>query len=444
MVAICVTLASCRQSSPTCEGNCSSDGTVAPPAIDGGASPDLAVAPDADAAAPPDAAAFVVDLGTDDALASPDSGVTAAGPWPESALVVYPTPGPLIDGGPDDAQNIWAVGPDALYLLQPGHTAFRRYTAADGLHITPFVDPSGNSTISFITAVAGGGADEVFVGYYGYESTDPFADIEAQKELGNADKILLRADGTLDITRYFFRCDYQRSTCWEDRSVRRMLYAHDGPAAGHLFLGFNHGVSHVFADSWGDHIHVEVWYHNSDGTVTEKIGEWFALALTSDGDLWTGGRYAAGLQPWNPTPHAWVDGRYTFAFTVDSSDHLLNQPTGYREDERGAAVTPDGTVWLASFGGLASWNPNAANGNYNQIRRWPGVGGELADIAADPDGTLWIVGLDERFVRFDPATGTVTPWPGISGARRVIVDRSVTPRAVYVSMDSGLAVIRAK
>jgi hypothetical protein len=36
-------------------------------------------------------------------------------------------------------------------------------------------------------------------------------------------------------------------------------------------------------------------------------------------------------------------------------------------------------------------------------------------------------------------------WPGVSNVRRVVVDPTVTPRAVYVSMGGqGLAVIRAR
>jgi hypothetical protein len=35
-------------------------------------------------------------------------------------------------------------------------------------------------------------------------------------------------------------------------------------------------------------------------------------------------------------------------------------------------------------------------------------------------------------------------WPGVSNVRRVVMDTTVTPRALYVSMgNQGLAVIRA-
>jgi hypothetical protein len=412
--------------------------------------PDLAVPIDA---------AVVTDLGPVDAQApdlsqshldagAPDAA-TRVGPWPTADLTVYDSSaglaGPIYDASPDDAQNIWAITDDTLYLLRPGDSQFHRYTAADGLHVQSFTDPTGSPAMTSLTALAGGAPGEVFVGYYGYESIDPYADTEAQRELGNADKVVLKGDGTLEISRYLFRCDYQHSTCWEDRSPRRMLYAHSGVAAGHLFIGFNHGVSHVFADGWGDHIHVETWYVMPTGELIEKVGEQYGLALTQDGDLWTAGRYGVGLQPWNPAPHPWVDGRFRYAFTLYTDDHQLNTVPNYRESERGAAVTSDGTVWFASLGfGLTSWNPQTAHGNYTQIQRWPQVPSDLLDVVADPDGSLWVATFGGDLLRFSPATGAVTPFAGVSDARRLYLDTTVTPRALYVSMGSGLAVIRAK
>ena len=82
--------------------------------------------------------------------------------------------GTIIDAGPDQAQNIWAATSDALYVLRPGESAFRRFTASDGLHVQTFTDPAtGQATASNITAMAGGQANEVFVGYRGYEGTIP-------------------------------------------------------------------------------------------------------------------------------------------------------------------------------------------------------------------------------------------------------------------------------
>jgi hypothetical protein len=369
-----------------------------------------------------------------------------AGPWPVADLTFYGSaqglPGGIVDANPDDGQAIWAATRDALYLLRPGSSTFAKYTAADGLHIQPFTDPYGTHTMTFITAIAGGHDGEVFVGYYGYESATPYTDTEAQKELGNGDRVSVDASGAIAIHRYQFRCDYEWANgCWENRSPRRIMYAHSGTAAGRSFWGFNHGVTHVNSDEIGDHVHPEIWYQPKN---TEKLGEFYGIAILPTGDVWMAGRYGVGLQPFNAVAHfAWVDGRFIYAFTTDTADHGLNVPDGYTEDNRGAAVTSDGVLWLARLGGgLVSWDRRTAS--YSTIRRWSQVPNDLVDVQADPDGTLWLVTLGGTLTRFDPGSGALQTWPGVSGVTRIYVDSTVSPRSVYVAMSSGLAVIRAK
>jgi hypothetical protein len=376
-----------------------------------------------------------------------------AGPWPTADLTTWGASnglsGEVIDASPDDAQNIWAVTFDGLYVLRPGTTTFLKFTAANGLHIQPFIDPLGNPSVTHITAVAGGHANEAFVGYLGYESDNRLMDTDANKALGQADKITLSPAGTITVLRYEFRCDYGSSWCWEDRTPRRMMFSHAGASAGHLFIGFDHGVTHVFNDHFGDHQHVEAWYHYPDGHTTEKIGEQYGLAVQPNGDLLTGSAYGVGMILWNADPHGWVDSRFDWAFTTYGPGHSLDVPADYREDQRGVAITPDGNMWFASFDyGLASYNPVAAHGDFSQIRQWsaPGLPStQLMDLAADPDGTLWIVDFGGRLLRFNPTTSAVTVWAGVSDVRRIVMDTTVTPRALYVSMGgNGMAVVRAK
>jgi hypothetical protein len=392
-----------------------------------------------------------------------DMGPTR-GPWPTAALTTYGAAQgldePIIDANPDDAQNIYAAASDALYVLRPGSTHFVKLTAQDGLHIQSFTDANGNPAVTYITAIGGGHANQVYVGYYGYESDgNPFLDPESLKELGNGDDVTFGSDGKIaTIFRFQFRCDaarYSMGGCWENRSVRRLFYVHSGVAAGHSFWGFNHGVDHVLGDDFGDHVHPEVWYGNP---LEEKLGEFYGLAVSPTGELLVAGRYSVGYRPWNPAPHgpdpnhdAWVSDSWIFAFTTNTDDHSLGDPStgqlvtrGYHEDNRGAAITPDGTIWLARLStGLASYNYKAST-NFNTIRTWPQVPSELMDIQADPDGTLWIVTFGGQLLRFLPETGTVVTWPGVNNVTRIYMDTTVTPRAVYVSMSNGMAVIRAK
>jgi hypothetical protein len=375
--------------------------------------------------------------------------------------------GDILDAGPDDAQNMWVVTPDTLYVLRPGQTTFKPFTAADGLHVQSFTDPNGLPAVTNITAIAGGHANEVFVGYRGYEGDIPppapprccvpNADFSDPRwSLGQADKVTLNPDGTIQVLRYLFKCDTS-ANCWEEQSVRRIVHAHKGTAAGHTFIGFDHGVTHLFNDTFGDHTHVQTLWHYEDGRNIQRMGEQYGLDVFPNGDLLTAGAYGVGTQPFNPDPRAWVLANFIWAFTTNgpaepynTGAHDLIVPEGYREDNRGAAVTPDGTAWWVSLHtGLSSYNNATAGKNYSFVRTWDNVPGlptsGLLDIAADPDGTLWIIDSSRRLLRFDPATLTVQVWPGISNARRVVVDTTVVPRAVYVSMGiNGLTVIRAK
>ena len=319
----------------------------------------------------------------------PPSG--AAGPWPVADITTYNATqslmGSIIDASPDDAQNIWAVTPDSLYVLRPGQTTFRRYTATDGLHVQTYTDPTtGQQTVSDITATVGGHANEVFVGYRGYEQEIPppapppccvaNADFSDPRwHLGQADKVTLNADGTIQVRRYEFLCDVT-TNCWEERSTRRMIFGHSGTAAGHLFIGFDHGFDHIFNDTWGDHTHVQTFWHYDDGHEVQKMGNQYGLALFPNGDVLSAGGYGVGTQTWNADPKAWVNERFVWAFTTygpaepyNNGEHDLVVPEGYREDNLGAAVTPDGTSWWVSpRTGLSSYNHSVALGNFSLIR----------------------------------------------------------------------------
>lgn len=335
---------------------------------------------------------------------------------------------PVLDASPDEAGNLWAVTPEALYVRRAGQARFRRYTNADGLHID-----------TTILSVAGAGPDEGYLGLLGIETGNE-DDAPAIRTPGKAERVRLQPDDTLRTTHYSGIHTDVSANFWITRSAYRLLYVHDGPAAGHLFMGGNHGITHIFDDRWGDHVHVEVYYlPERSGT----YGLWQGLALDpATGGLWTCGKNACGLQSWDPDPRAWVNGKYTYAFTVFTGDHALEVPHGYREDFVGAAVTPDGTAWFLSAPfGLAAWKPNGFD--YQNIRpvAVPGLGAPV-DVAAHPDGTLYLADR-EKLLRFHPDTGAAEqiPLPG-SDLRRLYLDARARPPALYVSTGDGLFVLR--
>jgi hypothetical protein len=333
--------------------------------------------------------------------------------------------GPILDASLDEAGNLWAVSPGALFILRSGAGQFRGYTNADGLHI-----------YSVITTVAGAGPNEGYVGLEGYEDDDPFDDTLAQEQAGKAEHVHLHADGTIDSLQYADLHSDVSANYYETRSARRLVYPHAGPCAGHLFMGGNHGITHILDDSWGDHVHVEVMY--PDGSLA--LGEFLGIAVDpATSGLWTCGRRGCGLQKWDPDPKKWVMNPYLTAFTVFTNDHGLVVPAGYEERLVGAAVTPDGRAWfLSRLFGLAVWDKGAI-----ADVTVPGLGTGV-DVAADPDGTLWVADTG-KVLRFDPATGTATAFAVPSGnVRRLTMDTQSQPRTLLISTGGGVGIYRGQ
>ena len=420
----------------------------APPVLGLPDAPPIVAVPDAPVGVPvPDAPPVVTVPDAPPVVTVPDAPPVVTVPDAPPPVLTWTTAdglaNPIIDVSTDDAGNVWAISPDTLFLLTPGAPGFVAFGNADGLHVEPFIGPDGSAQVTRLTAVAGATANRVYLGYLGYESDDPFNDTDAQKRLGNGDRIDYDpATGAITVNRYEFRCVVEVSRCWEDRSVRRIVVGHSGAAAGHAFFGFNHGTTQVWNDILGDHVHPEInWVMGT--TVTTKYGECQALALNDDGTLWIGNRYGVGLMNWNPDPIAWTTAKFRTAFTTYTDNHALDVPWGYTEDNRGAAVAPDGTLWLASYTrGLTSWVPSSS---YAAMTHWTATPdlptATYTDIVADLDGTIWLVVQDGRLLHFDPTTSTLIPT-GIFDARHLYLDKTVTPRALYVARYVGITVIR--
>src|SRR5438309_5796364 len=100
--------------------------------------------------ATPDAGA--VDAGPPDAGPDPHRiGGLGRGPFSADPLVIYGSGQGLLEpplsASVDEAENLWVVSHDALYLMAPGAQVFRRYTAQDGLHYGPGYTESPNITL---------------------------------------------------------------------------------------------------------------------------------------------------------------------------------------------------------------------------------------------------------------------------------------------------------
>ncbi|MHB8418332.1 MAG: hypothetical protein ACYDCL_09665 [Myxococcales bacterium] len=388
---------------------------------------------------------------------------TVTPPWPTSPLTVYGADAgiqelPVVAAQPDEANNLWVVTHQALYLMRPGETTFHRYTDADGLHVGLALQPYG------ITAVAGGAPDQCFVGYEGV--VDGNIDAEPPiSDQGKFDRVDLKPDGSLSVER--FDVHDTVGAYWENRSVRRFLYDHDFHP-GNLYVGMNHGVDRVLGDEYADHVHPTVclgkpctWNTSLD---TEEIGEWRGLAFDAAGNLWMAGQYTAGELGWTASLTDWIENGDTGPnpFKIAFGDPyppfppvFLPPAEGDSVDIRAVAVDPKGTVWFASGPewsdsdpqyGIASWTPSGGFSYFDPMALGFGTKA-LVDMVALPDGRL-VFGTEYDGLRlWNPMTGAVqelTAAQGLPGDQIQVMylDTRNGPPTLFVGTDGGLAIVQ--
>lgn len=441
-------------------------------------------AADSGSQGPSDAGVLFVDAGAADAGFN---WFGKPGPWPTAPRTTYGAAAglgtaPIIDVSTDEAQNIWAVSHDALYLMRPGETTFRKYDQADGLHLDNAMPPG-------ITAVVGGAANEAFVGYQGADITDTQKDPLRTK--GKLDRVLRNADGSLQVIHYDIHNDDAvgldaegkvrrlpdggidpEETDWsfnEDRTVMRFLYDHLYHR-GTLYVGYNHGVGRIEAGKadpttgfdYADHIHPTVY--NADKV--QRMGEWRALALDpstrtnasgqpSTGLLWMGGRWTGGGLGWTPDLYSWARNDLNPFFMAASNPPIFQVAEGDSVYIWGVAALSDGSVYFASGPGgdaeykgpfgIALWKQH---GGFTYITPSSiGLPSDIIDLQRLPDDTL-LVASRSGLWRWNPKAG---PAPngvnmgqvqGVTGIQRVTVDTMMSPAAVYVATNTGFELLR--
>jgi hypothetical protein len=415
-----------------------------------------------------------------------------------------------VDVATDEAQNRWIATPTALYLATPGG-ALRRYDARDGLHLgaasglppgpvgwvktcddVPLVGDApcsgkviwGGATAYGIFSLAGGGPNEVFVGYHGAKTpgltceSDPDPDwCDPLIHSGKIDRVRLNADGSIAVDRFDYWENDLGLRYWHNRSPFRLLYDHL-THPGTLYSANDHGIDITFPDhfkpyappqsldAWqdayfGDHAHAVVCVpvpcaQPGSGT---RAGDWRGLALDAQGRLWHAGEWTAGLIPWNPNPVSWWTG---WTFDAAFGDPYVYAPgTGFENEPvfkvpaegdpvylTAVSVCPDGRVWFASSGPTAV-NDTVAVWNGSAFRTFDARALGLAergvqDLVCLPDGRIVLAGVTSGAAVYDPSTGASKPLDGLPSARvlRLGVDATVTPFSLLVSTDAGAAVLR--
>lgn len=361
------------------------------------------------------------------------------GPWAVENAVYGRTEGlrelPVVAVTTDEAQNRWVATHAALYLLRPGEKTFRRFDAADGLHLpgnpAPYcgdrpMQPGdrcggtveyGAAAAPGISKIVGGAPGEVFVGYFGTDSmpdglvcpskADPskpgYGDYcDPNRHDGKMDRVRLRADGTLEVDRFDFVAIRHGAEYWHNRTVRSVAYDHF-VHPGTLYVGMNHGVNVVFPDrfrhplpgewfdaanrEWmGDHLHARVCQFDppapcpANGEEGQRMGDWAGVAIDANGDVWHAGRWTAGLIAWDQDPVSWVF-RHGSAFEIAFGDPYPSGP-----NDEGFANEP---VFKVTAEGDSVY---------------------LSGVAVCPDGRVWFSSLGPQ----SGTSHTVAVWKGRS------------------------------
>jgi hypothetical protein len=260
----------------------------------------------------------------------------------------------------DQGGNIWvAGGSDGLFLLRAGATRFERFTLGDGLHPYGYLtgeqaklrgvpagtpaDPSPSLSATPVIAVQGGPPGVVFVGYQGKpgceDNWDSAGRDPANYKSGDADRVTLKADGTLSVVHYdIFSGPNVVAAEPEGReklcSVFRIVW---NGATNDLWLGGNHGFA------WGDpgyagdrtcdgqfacsgnveHSHPAV---NGAGNVY-LTGDYRGVApdpLT--GDVWFGGLNRTTRFHWNAFNGSKVDRFFGAQELTEGKNDVLKPP----------------------------------------------------------------------------------------------------------------------
>jgi hypothetical protein len=407
---------------------------------------------------------------------------------------------PVIGASTDETQNLWVATRSALYLMTPGERSFRRFDAADGLHLmgnpARYCDADiaggdrkcpifGSATDPGISEIEGGAANEVFVGYFGRdEGSGDWGDPD--RHSGKLDRVRLTSAGALQVDR-FDLVSTQTAQFWHNRTVQRLLYDHF-QHKHELYVGTNHGVDRVWPDKYrapqkgewflvaanewlADHLHPQVCYHRAcDASERDlRLGDWKGLALSPDGNLWVGGRWTGGQIRWTADLRGWLERPGSQIYAVAFGDpypgpcgsRYCNQPVFMVPAEgdvisvQAVAVAADGRVWFASGRtttfdlprGLAVWDGKSFK--YFDPQRDAGMAeNDIRDMVALPDGRLVLAGSKTGLVFWNPGTGARTSMR--AGADlpddhvfRLKLDRMVDPPTLYAATYGGAAALRS-
>ncbi|MCP3139661.1 ligand-binding sensor domain-containing protein [Pyxidicoccus xibeiensis] len=369
------------------------------------------------------------DSGTPDAgppdSGTPDGGSTGGNNVPPDAAGwrflgrAQGAPREVLGITQDEGGNLWvAGGEDGLCLLRPEASTFKCYTMADGLK--PWApwkgkDPAPEQRYLKVTAVTGGPAGTVWVGYEGrpncesefYKAPGELEDPAIFKS-GDADRVELQDDGTLRVIHYDIHSPAHSVPGYGHReklcSVNRIVW---DKQRNSLWFASNHGLA------WGEPDYQGA-VECSDPQV-RAANAWLYIERDAQGN-------EVGREPRQRCKYGVMEHVHPAIAMSDAA----TEDSRLAGDVWGVAVRPDGDVWLGSHirtsrfkimtnavghvGTGAPWNFEAARKQTeekkhraNRIDLWPDAVAEptiptpeqrvddlVSDLVLMPDGTVWV------------------------------------------------------
>ncbi len=341
----------------------------------------------------------------------------------------------LVDASLDRSGNLWAVTSDRVFVRRVGTGTIERYDTSDGLKPDE------------ILAVGGASAGIAWIGHRG--EGDANEDPEWMRATGGVERLELTASG-LRATAFELASPPGRYPQYPDgryklRSCLRVHAVNEGPFAGDVWFGCNHGAALIQASSG------EVFEHHHPAycewrpetqSCTLRTGDVPAMAATAEGDVWLGGTYgvmqldyaspSGSGDFWGPEP----------VRDLRLWDLPLSPNAHGSVDVVAVAVTPDGTLWAASaHSGLAH---RRADGAIEFLQQADGLASNrLVDLCHDGLGALWVATADGTLLRLAPPARLIEPIASLPGraVRLACVQTDAGPR-VIVTTPVGVAVVR--
>jgi hypothetical protein len=235
--------------------------------------------------------------------------------------------------------------------------------------------------------------------------------------------------------------------------------------------------------SWmSDHLHPQACKHEHcdiGERATQLLGDWRGITIAPNGDLWVGGRWAAGAIIYTADNTNWYNNprdpiTKASAFSINFGDPYdgncsNNRPIfcapleGDPVNLSAIAFTKDGKTWFSSGSvyndptdvnyGIASWEQHPKDGGpqyryYDPMRDLGMTESNVRDMVALPDGRLVVAAPNGGLVFWDP-TGKTRPVAMRAGqgipsdqVLRVQLDMMVDPPALQVATAGGATVLR--